>query len=102
MNTELKVGDIVTSYYKGYWRITKIEKRYYNKYEEDLGYGKLGEEYGSLVSLKLLADSNCNPPKKTARTEQCDILYCNLVTLDKLEKLKIEYCKNIDKVIGLL
>lgn len=65
----IKVGDIVTGYHKGYWRVTSIEDR---------------GSVNPLVTYEKVLDSNRNPCGKTEK--QCDMGYCK--KMDKSELVK--------------
>ena len=76
-----KVGDIITCYFKGFWKVVKIEPRWYD--ERDVtGYATLrerGEEYSPLVVVTQVADGNGKPKK--SKEVSCDSAYCCLATI---------------------
>jgi len=71
---ELQIGQIVTTYYAGYFRITRIERRWKNKTKEkeweQSAYNikgehteECGEEMNSLIYFTQLYDAKGNPKK---------------------------------------
>lgn len=97
MNDEIKVGDIITTYHKGYWRLTKIERRFL--VESDLRFGvykdgKVGDEYSPLYHYELVMDANGKKPK-SKRVKSCDAAYCKKFGKKQIEEMKIEFEKRI-------
>lgn len=108
LRQELKVGDYVTSYYKGIFVIEKIEKRFVTEnWLKSGGFEKykLGDEYSPLVYLRKIYDSEGNKKKGTLCL---DISHCKLVSIyienqtalvkkqmRFLEELKIEATKKL-------
>ena len=79
MSTELKIGDLVTAYDAGIWRVIEIKKRVYET-ETDIpsllkDTKKVGEEYNSLVFYEKVCDYKGNQPKKQI-IKYCDSFYC--------------------------
>lgn len=99
-----KVGDVVTTYHKGYWRITKIERRFLTK--DDLRYTcyknkKVGDEYSSLIHYESICDLEGKRRKK--KTNSCDALYVRLMTKELIEmsvRLKIDQYNMISQHLG--
>lgn len=72
----LKIGDAVTGYEKGYWIITSINRRFLS--EQLLRYdvyngSSVGDEYSPIVELVKLNEKTGLVTKKTS---DCDIAYC--------------------------
>jgi AraC-like DNA-binding protein len=82
---KIKIGDWVTSYSKGLYRVEKIITRYYDELDiDDEEDKKVGEEYADkLVISKRLLSSNF---KKSTGYDSCSDFFVR--PLDK-EKLKI-------------
>ena len=95
---DLEVGDFITAYHKGYWKVTAIERRYRDRDWRDQ---KIGDEYASLISYELAADTHLRRPVKTARKECCDATYCTKIDDQYFEfelyefKSKIETLKKL-------
>lgn len=86
----MKEGDLITTYYKGYFRLDRIERRYVT---EDLMHfyiykNRLGEEYSSLFHFTQEFDSNGTTKK--SKQKSCDSQFCRLAL------------ESIDEEIGLL
>lgn len=97
----MKVGDLITTYHKGIWRVIKIERRFYT--EIDLKYRtnhnhKVGEEYNPLIHYELVLDSNFNPPKYKARQRNCDSAYCKVISPDWIANQISELSRRIDQL----
>lgn len=75
----IAVGDIVTAYQKGYWRVDEIEVRG-NTYCGGKMY-----RTAPLVKLTLVLDSNGK--KASARKSECDIGYCKKIDLNEVNKI---------------
>ncbi len=77
----LRVGQIITTYNKGYWRIIKIERRFKNN----------GMEINPLIHYEFIAN-DAGVVKKSKRKECCDYAYCRDAKESiqaKLEELKV-------------
>lgn len=73
----MKVGDLITAYEKGYFRLTRIERRFYT--QQDIYFRPsenliLGQEYSPLYYYKQEYDSNGNPRKSEEKC--CDAQFC--------------------------
>ena len=81
----IKVGDIVTGYFKGYWEVTKIEDRSSCLYKYPVADGSLHPKpliYGRLV----MSDNNkLSKPGKGAE-KSWDISYSHVVDRAKIDK----------------
>lgn len=71
-DSNIKVGDIVTGYYKGYWRIIEIVHR---KYEREQHY-----QPNPIFIGVLLLDSNGNKVK--SKRQHWDAYYSKKITRD--------------------
>lgn len=83
----LKVGDIVTCYYKGYWRIT------------DIDFNKNLSSNGLVTCVKIL-DSNMKPARNI--TEQCDISYCKRVKQSDIDDVSLAFAEGIKRLNALI
>ena len=76
----MKEGDIITTYYKGFFRLTRIVKRFYTS-DRDIpsfmhGTVAIGDEYTPLFYFEKFADANGVPVKKPGKENCCDASYC--------------------------
>ena len=83
MQEKFHVGDLILSYHKGFWRITKIDHRYVT--ESDLKYyayknKKAGDRLTSVLHYELVMSDSFVPPKRKARINSCDESYCTKIT----------------------
>ena len=79
MSTELKIGDLITAYDAGIWRVIEIKKRVYET-ETDIpsllkDTKKVGDEYNSLVFYEKVCDYKGKQPHKQI-IKHCDSFYC--------------------------
>lgn len=90
----IKVGDLITAYNKGIWRVESFVQRFYDKSFLDMYYGrhydaitdtynvngqtvKVGDEYSPLINHSFVCDSNGKLyTGKKPKTSQCDASYC--------------------------
>lgn len=80
MNIKFKVGDLITTYHKGVWRIIKIERRFY-KDERDIpsfykNERKVGDEYSPIIHYERVCTFD---GKETKGKGKCDAQYCEYV-----------------------
>lgn len=75
----IKVGDIVTAYQKGYWRVLDIEPR------NNITVGSKTIRPNPLVTLELVLDSNGKHAKR--KESKCDIWYCKKIDLNEVNKI---------------
>lgn len=77
----MKVGDIITTYYSGFYKLTRIERRFYT--ERDITQysvykdKKVGDEYSPMFYFVKMADAKgvkCKPAKEKG----CDAVFCRL------------------------
>jgi hypothetical protein len=106
----MNIGDIITTYHKGYWRLIKINRRYYT--EDDINrfgkeshqsyYGKkIGDEYSPIFVYEHVMTENFKLAKKK-NIQSCDAEYCKKVTKDTIEKMKDEYISGLNELLELL
>lgn len=74
----MKEGDLITTYYKGFFRLKRIERRFYT--EHDLQFTSkdkvLGAEYSPLYHFEQEYDSNGNV--KISKEKAGDAGFCTL------------------------
>jgi nickel-dependent lactate racemase len=88
---DLKVGDIITAYRKGYHVVEKMERRFFTTADIKIfPHRAVGEEYNSLIHYKQLADQY-GTRKTGAAIYKCDSCFC-----DKLTKNFIAYNYNME------
>lgn len=115
---DLRVGDIITAYVKGFWRITDIRRRfvtedyfahtsyeeiepgvYRHRYNHDVL--RLGDEYSSLITMERVATQDFKP-KTSAKLETCDAAYCTALTIPEIDRLHNQYTTGINALELLL
>lgn len=81
-NKDLKPGDIITAYHKGYWRVTHVERRTHNSATMRAG-DKVGDEMSSMIHYELVMDSRFRAPsgKRPPKRDKCDAAWCQKVEL---------------------
>ena len=95
----MKVGDLITTYNKGFFILEKIERRFFT--EDDLRYHptavkKVGEEYSPLFHYSQKYDLEGNIKK--SRQMSCDSSFCKPAEeyikkeIERVEKLKLLLC----------
>ena len=102
-DNDLKIGDLITTYHSGYWRVIGIEQRthpkaggYYGKDVDDQGNLLPAViEYSSLIHYRLVMDSGFHPPKKKAKESCCDAGFCNKITKQMIVNLRDSELKKI-------
>lgn len=102
----MKVGDLITAYRAGIWRIDSFTRRFYDRSHLDMYYKryydsltdtynvhgkitKVGDEYTPLVNHTLICDSKGKlANSKKPKTSQCDAAYCQpaSIYLEELEQ----------------
>lgn len=116
--SDIQVGDIVTAYQKGYWRVEEIVPRYcdaryfkYSSYEEiepgvyrskyaPYDVKRIGEPYSPLVTLVKVVDTKFKP--SNAVRSQCDISYCVPIDDAEINDLIAAYTSNLEALRQLL
>ena len=73
----IAIGDLITSYYSGYWRVDRIERRF-TQYDHGVYEGiPIGTECSPVFYMtEVLTDTG--KPRK--RKNSCDAWYCKKVT----------------------
>ncbi len=77
----MKEGDLITTYYKGYFRLKRIERRFTTQQDINsrLNSGRsLGEEYSPLFHFEQEFDSNGDVKK--SKEKACDAQFCQLAS----------------------
>lgn len=82
----MRVGDLITTYHKGYWILEKIESRQY--YNPLFYYRKIANENFRFVKSNIISS--------------CDALYCAKVIEFNLIKIKNEFNTRIDTFIEFI
>ena len=103
MEQQFKPGDFITSYYAGYHRVTRIERRWANKTKPST-YGRLAyciigehtddcaEEINPLIYHVQLFDAKGNPKKSKEKCSESS--FCKLAKesieseIEKLQKMQ--------------
>lgn len=85
MEIPFYIGQKITTYYAGYFEVTRIERRWKNK-TKDTEYAQraycissehtdeCGEEVNPIIHFKQLYDAKGNPKK--SKEKGCDMSYC--------------------------
>jgi len=97
----IKVGDLITAYHAGYWKVTQVERRFLT--ESDLRYkpyenSKVGDEYRSMIHYELEYSSHCKPSGKKKNQKACDAFYCKVIDRTLIQNMindKIEELRNL-------
>jgi hypothetical protein len=79
MIIDINIGDIIVGYHKGYWKVTKIERRFLTQNDIDR-YGmyrsrQVGEEINPLIHYVKIADTEGKPTKGIIE-RCCDYTFC--------------------------
>ncbi len=83
----MKEGDIIKTYYKGYFRLDKIERRFKDENWESLGLRKdleIGDEMSPLFHFTQIYDENLN--KRTSK-KSCDAGFCHLARVEIIKEI---------------
>lgn len=106
--TDLKPGDIIAAYIKGFHEVVAVERRFhtdadfadpYNQYPSGrpwLEGKKPGDEYNPLIYFRRRLNSNGN--KAPNQISRCDLKFCTKVTQTTIDKLYAETLKAAKKV----
>lgn len=94
----LKVGTLITAYRKGYHRVVSIRQRFAT--ESDVKqcpqiYKFVGEEYSPIVEYAQVLSATYKVIKSKC-TYECDMAYCQPVTLEKLDEMVQKYIAGLD------
>lgn len=101
----MELGDIITTYYSGYYRLTRVQKRFYLS-ERDIPFFlrdalKIGDEYSSLYYFVKIADAKGIKTKKPGKENSCDASYCYPAIL-ALKKMIIDHELTVVNLTNLL
>ena len=99
---EFKIGDIITTYHKGYWRLDKIEDRYFtdsdNSYSNSPKDGSLYQPifyYSQVMTTDFI-------PKNGKVKKLCDVAWCRKIDKEKIKDMKKKYIDGCDYLLKLL
>jgi hypothetical protein len=98
------VGDIITTYHKGYWRLTEIERRFMQKGDLTLTIhkgAKAGDEYSPLLHYEQVITEDFKSTKGK-RKNCCDASLCKKVTPKYIAEMKAKYTEGCDKLLSLV
>jgi hypothetical protein len=76
MKDEIKVGDLITAYHKGYHRVTAVTRRFGPQYASNRS---AGDEQSPLITYDQVLDSNGKQKKRAGL--DCDAAFCRKVTM---------------------
>jgi hypothetical protein len=82
----MKIGDLIRTYYKGYFVLEKIERRFVTKellFYDDYKKMGLGAELSPLLHFSQKYDENFK--RKNSKQKSCDSLFCGLAINEILE-----------------
>ena len=97
---DLQVGDIIKAYHAGIHRLTKIEPRFYTKEDDKRDWGKLGQEYTSLIYYDRVLNNHF---KKSNRKDLCcDAAYCKKLTAEWVKNELEEKRKVLEEAFSTL
>lgn len=101
-----KLGDLITTYHTGFWRLTDIERRWHQVGAILGGKDVGGQEHGALFTYAKEYDADFEPIKRKGWQEECDESHCRKVDadwaadeIDKLER-RIEQINGFIATIG--
>lgn len=110
----MKIGDIITTYQKGFWRLNKFEDvlctqadvDYYNKCGKNSFV--VGDVKYTLCHYTQICDAKFNF-KRNKIEKCCNVSYCKVVDEERLKELKLEkekqyldYINNLEEIRKLL
>ena len=82
MNNKLVVGDIVTSYYKGIYKVVEVRQRWrsqdYKRYSTEFTEAT-PTRINDLIRIVQIYNSELKPVKSKV-VKQCDALYCKKIS----------------------
>jgi len=87
----IKVGDIITAYHAGYHQVVAIQPRTIEEHETDK----------PLIEYRTLLDAKFNV-KVGKKTKTCDGTYCEVITMKKFNKQRIDAVKKVKEGYGQL
>ena len=85
-----EIGDLITTYNKGYWKLIHLKRRFHDNHP-----------IASLAHYEKVSDAEGNPPKSRI-VKQCDISWCRKFTKEALAKMQIEEHDQISRKYKLL
>lgn len=99
---ELKIGDFITQYAKGYWQIVDIKPKYASENRNDDPNGKFGEwKKGQCIGNWILMKKAFTPTMKfRLESDFCDSYWCKPVspeTKAEIDRYFAENPANFDK-----
>ena len=103
---DFSLGDLITTYHSGYWRLLEIERRYYREadikyYSSRVNPPKVGEEYSPLLVYEKLLTSDFKPVKGKI-VKQCDAAHCRKVTQEAIAKMLKDYTDGCYRLMEFL
>ena len=76
----IKVGDIITAYHKGFWKVTSIEQRTEEAHAPNIDPSvNIDDPINSVANYELVCDARFKPSGKKKKKESCDVSYCKVV-----------------------
>jgi len=101
----MKEGDIITTYYIGYYRLTRIVQRFYQCDRDIPSFlketVKIGDEYSPLYYFKKIADAKGNKISKPGKENCCDAAFC-YPAIRSLQKMIIDHELTVMNLTKLL
>jgi hypothetical protein len=105
-----KVGDLITAYHKGYWRVIDVERRFYK--ESDAAHAQrmgkcVGDEYNPLLTYQLVLNGEFAAVKTTSKPKRnhCDASFCEKIDrewiINKIKEIDSDAEKYKANVAGL-
>jgi hypothetical protein len=82
----IKVGNIITAYYKGYHIVTKVTTR---------------RGIGDMIQFRKLLDSNMKPISGN-KIQECDEHWCTVFNKEELEELRLANITHFNQAFELL
>lgn len=82
----IKVGDLVTTYHKGYWVVEKIEKRFHDKPSTYQPNWPIGAPLPSLIHYRKVAEADGTPKLKSTRRNSCCATYCKAFSIKEIRR----------------
>ena len=98
-----KVGDLVTTYHKGYWRLTKITPRFFESSDIRLRVDiKVGEEGSALFEYEQVLTADMKPPRtKKPVSYVCDASSCAKITLESIQRMQQDFKDGVDRLMAV-
>lgn len=83
---KFKIGDVITSYYKGYHVVTNIISR---------------PAYTPLIEHRTILDSHFNPVKSNS-IKTCDVAWCRILDRETIEKERVNQIEHFQAGYDIL